>query len=75
MEVASLSALRTSHEIRLVLIFVRDLVDPIRNRTRDLPACVEVPQLTAPPRAPILLLLLLENALLLILFFLFSRNK
>jgi hypothetical protein len=27
--------------------------DTIGNRTRDLPACSAVPQLTAPPRAPI----------------------
>jgi hypothetical protein len=26
--------------------------DTIGNRTRDLPACSKVPQLTAPPRAP-----------------------
>jgi hypothetical protein len=28
--------------------------DIIRNRTRDLPACSAVPQLTAPPRVPVL---------------------
>ena len=28
--------------------------DTIGNRTRDLPACSAVPQLTAPPRAPVL---------------------
>jgi len=29
--------------------------DPIGNRTCDIPACSAVPQLTAPPRAPIAL--------------------
>ena len=28
--------------------------DTIGNRTRDLPACIAVPQITAPPRAPYL---------------------
>jgi hypothetical protein len=31
---------------------MKNSTDTIRNRTRDLPTCSAVPQLTAPPRAP-----------------------
>jgi hypothetical protein len=32
---------------------VKNSNDAVENRTRDLPVCSAVPQLTAPPRAPI----------------------
>jgi len=68
MKVVRFSALRTGrlyhHEIFLVLISVRgysaagrimsmkNSIDTIGNRTRDLPPCSEVPQPTASPRDP-----------------------
>ena len=54
--IARLLALRTSRicpqETSLVLISVKQKVDPIGNRTRVLPACSAVPQPTASPRNP-----------------------
>jgi hypothetical protein len=39
---------------------MKNFSDTIGDRTRDLPACSAVPQLTAPPRAPFTIIKLLN---------------